>query len=87
MQGFGGSEGMTAILKGLRCGMASVRFPTSAADTFFLPLAPTSGPAERSVFQQPWPVLKYKVYHILDAKSLVSSPARGDPEDKCSFPE
>lgn len=37
MQGFGGSEGMAAILKGLRCGMARARFATSAADTFFSP--------------------------------------------------
>lgn len=40
-----------------------------------------------AVFQQLWLVLKYKVYHILDANSLVSTPAWGDPEDKCSFPE
>lgn len=40
-----------------------------------------------AMFQQPWLVRKYKVYHILDAKSLVSTPAWGDPEDKCSFPE
>lgn len=56
---------------------------------FFFP--PTSDSGKHSitcaVFQQPWPVLKYKVYHILDAKSLVSTPAWGDPEDKRSFPE
>lgn len=39
------------------------------------------------VLQQAGPLLRHKVYHILDAKSLVSTAARGDSEDKCSFPE
>lgn len=40
-----------------------------------------------AVLQQAGPLLRHKVYHILDAKSLVSTAARGDSEDKCSFPE
>lgn len=39
------------------------------------------------VFQQARPPPGHKVYHLLDAKSLVSTAARGDSEDKCSFPE
>lgn len=79
MGGFGGSEGMATILKGLRRGRARVRSLDVRHRHLSGRLTPTSRPAERSVprvvFQQPWPVLKYKVYHIFDAKSLVSSPA------------
>lgn len=67
------------------------RYATQTPFFFFFPLPPPSDSVKHfitcAVFQQPWPVLKYKVYHILGAKSLVSTPAWGDPEDKCSFPE
>lgn len=88
-RGFGGSEGIATIVKYLCGWIASVGFPTNTCFPSVLrclvqPSAPTSELCCSSLGQS---VLKYKVYHILDANSLVSNPARGDPEDKCSFPE
>lgn len=72
----------------LCCLMAPTYFLSYNTSTFSPP-APDSVKhfITCAVFQKPWPALKYKVFHILDAKSLVSTTARGDPEDKCSFPE
>lgn len=68
--------------------MAPTRFLTCNANTFSPPVSDSvKHSITCAVFQQPWPVRKHKVYHILEAKSLVSTPAWGDPEDKCSFPE
>lgn len=71
------------------CLGANVIYPPkldAAAAKLFLPGVSFSS-STRAVPQQATTLLRHKMYHILDSKSLVSTVARGDSEDKCSFPE